>query len=539
MASVSHLFHLEIGVRIMSENIKVEEYILSMENITKIYSNGFIANKSVNFKVRKGEIHALIGENGAGKSTLMKVLFGQEQPDSGEIFYKGKKTNITNPLVALHMGIGMVHQHFMLVPSLTVAENMVLGVEPGKYGMFSYKEAVKLTNDISKKYNLPIDAEAKIMDLPVGFKQRVEILKILLRGVDVLILDEPTAVLTPQETDELFKQLKVLKEKGYTIIFISHKLHEIKKLCDNLTVLRNGRVTGTAKVSDLTEQEISKMMVGRDVFLTIKKDVAQPKETVLSVKNLSWVDKHGKRVVNNLSFSVRAGEILGIAGVEGNGQRELTNLIARLEENQIGEILLYGKSIAKQSIREIREQKISHISEDRMTFGTVYEATIEENIISDRFYKKEFNKNYLMDAKKIKNHVNELIKEYNVRTDSKDLPIRTLSGGNMQKVVVAREFSSDPKLVIANQPTRGIDVGASEFIRKKLVTLRDQGAAVLLVSADLNEVIEVSDSIVVMCDGSIVAYLKDAKRVTEEQLGEYMLGIKKQSDEELREVVHD
>ncbi len=523
----------------MSENLKTEDYILSMENITKIYGNGFIANKNVNLNVKKGEIHALIGENGAGKSTLMKVLFGQEQPDSGEIFYKGKKISITNPLVALGMGIGMVHQHFMLVPSLTVAENMVLGIEPTKNGLFSYKEAVRLTNEISHKYNLPIDAEAKVADLPVGFKQRVEILKILLRGVDVLILDEPTAVLTPQETEELFKQLRVLKESGYTIIFISHKLNEIKALCDNLTVLRNGKVTGVAKVSDLTEQQISKLMVGRDVFLNITKDVAQPKETVLSVKNISYVDKHGKRVVNNISFDVRSGEILGIAGVEGNGQRELTNLIARLEENQIGEILLYGKNIANQSIRNIREQRISHISEDRMTFGTVYDASIEENIISDRFYKKEFNKHFLLNAKVIKDHVNGLIKEYNVKTDSKDLPIKTLSGGNMQKVVVAREFSSNPRLIIANQPTRGIDVGASEFIRKKLVNLRDQGAAVLLISADLTEVIEVSDSILVMCDGAVVAYFKDSKQVTEEQLGEYMLGIKKQSDEEIGGVVHD
>ncbi|TJX14459.1 ABC transporter ATP-binding protein [Tissierella creatinini] len=504
-----------------------------MENITKIYGNGFMANKNVNLRVKKGEIHALIGENGAGKSTLMKVLFGQEQPEEGKIIYKGKEVKITNPLVALDHGIGMVHQHFMLAPSLTVAENMVLGIEPKNKGFFDYAEAVRLTSEVSKKYNLPIDPNAKVKDLPVGYKQRVEILKILLRGVDVLILDEPTAVLTPQETDELFVQLRELRKQGYTIIFISHKLKEVKSLCDNLTVLRNGRVTGIASVADLSEQDISRLMVGRDVSLTIEKDSPKTKKTVLKVRNLTYKNSDNKALVSNVSFSIREGEILGIAGVEGNGQREISALITGLEEKQSGDIYLFDEEISSQSIRKLREKGVSHISEDRMTFGTVADASVEENLISDRFYKKEFNKNGLLDAKKIADLSNKLIKEYLVKCDSKNAEIKTLSGGNIQKVVAAREFSANPKLIIANQPTRGIDVGASEFIRKKLISLRDKGSAVLLISADLTEVITVSDSLLVMNEGKIVAYFDDTNDLTEETVGEYMLGIKHQTAEEI------
>ena len=522
----------------MGRNVEQEEYILVMENITKIYGNGFMANKSIDLKVKRGEIHALIGENGAGKSTLMKILFGQEQAEEGRIIYKGNEVNIDNPLKALELGIGMVHQHFMLVPSMTVAENMVLGVEPKRHGLFNGKEAVKLTKEISEKYNLPIDPLAKVEDLPVGFKQRVEILKILLRGVDILILDEPTAVLTSQETEELFIQLRELKNNGYTIIFISHKLHEVKSLCDNVTVLRNGRVTGIDVISNLTEKEISRLMVGRDVMLTVDKTPAKPQENILTVNNLQYVDDNGKHVVKDVSFAVRKGEVLGIAGVEGNGQREMSNLISGLEKNQMGEVCFKGNKISGESIRGIRERKISHISEDRMTFGTVYDATIEENLISDRFYKPEFNKNLILNEKKITKHVNSLIEQYHIKCDGKNALMRTLSGGNMQKVVVAREFSSNPELVIANQPTRGIDVGSSEFIRNKLIELRDKDAAILLISADLTEVIEVSDNIVVMADGEIVAYLENEIHVSEEELGEYMLGLKKQTPEQIRKVMH-
>lgn len=514
------------------------EYILSMENITKVYSNGFVANKNVNFSVKKGEIHALVGENGAGKSTLMKVLFGHEQPEEGKIFYKGEEIKITNPLVALEYGIGMVHQHFMLVPSLTVAENMVLGLEPKKRGLFDYKTAVEKTREISEKYNLLVDPEAKVADLPVGFKQKVEILKVLFRGVEVLILDEPTAVLTPQETKELFAELLNLKKNGYTVIFISHKLNEIKEICDRLTVLRNGRVTGTADVKEITEQEISNKMVGRNVMLNIEKESAKPGKSVLQVKNLSYVDDHGKQVVNHISFCVRSGEILGVAGVEGNGQREISEIVTGLLPRQQGEILVNGKDLSRSSIREIRQHGVAHISEDRMTYGSVGDASIEENIISERYYKKGFCSHGFLNFKKIKEDVNQLIQDYSIKCDDKDALVKTLSGGNIQKVVVAREFSSEPQVIIANQPTRGIDVGASEFIRKKLVRLRDEGAGVLLISADLTEVIEASDSIIVMNNGEIVAYFPDSSKVDEAMLGEYMLGIKRQKPEEIGGVYH-
>ncbi len=521
----------------MSENAK--EVVLEMRGITKVYENGFVANKDIHFSVRRGEIHALCGENGAGKSTLMKVLFGDEQPDAGQIIYQGKEIRITGPLHALEYGIGMVHQHFMLVPSLTVAENMVLGMEPKRRGVFRLREAIRMVQEVSEKYNLPIDPEAKVADLPVGFKQRVEILKILLRGVNILILDEPTAVLTPQETAELFTELVHLKEKGYTIIFISHKLNEVKAICDRLTVLRDGRVIGTADVADLTEQDISRMMVGRDVTLTIDKTPAVPKQPALTVQDVSCTDVNGKTVLDHVSFQVRRGEILGVAGVEGNGQRELSEIVTGLLQRYEGRVLLGGKEIRGMTIRQIREAHTAHVSEDRMTYGTVGNATVSENMISDRFYKKEYNRHLLLDRKRIASEVDALIADYGVKCDDRDALVKTLSGGNIQKVVAAREFSSEPTVLIANQPTRGIDVGASEFIRKKLVQLRDEGTAILLISADLLELLEVSDSIIVMCGGQIAAYFPEVHQLSEDMLGEYMLGLKKQSAEEIGGVVFE
>ena len=517
----------------------MNENILEMINITKIYSNGFIANENVNFSVRKGEIHALMGENGAGKSTLMKVLFGIEKPEEGKIILKGKEINIGNPQEAIRNGIGMVHQHFMLVPSLTVTENIVLGVEPIKYGFLNQEEAIKLTRETSQKYNLLIDPKAKVGDLPVGLKQKVEILKALLRGAEILILDEPTAVLTPQETKELFIQLKKLKENGYTIIFISHKLKEIKELCDRITILRNGKSITTEEIANVTEKDISKMMVGRDVVLKIDKEKAKPKKTALKVRNLLLIDDEQKKVINNISFSVRHGEILGIAGVEGNGQRELSEIISGLSHATSGEIYISNNNISKLDVRKIRELSVSHISEDRMTYGVVANGTILENFISDRYYKADYNKGLLMNYPKIQEESEVLIEDYGVKCDDYDQPVRMLSGGNIQKVVAAREFSTNPKFIIANQPTRGIDVGASEFIRKKLVELRDQGSAIMLISADLGEVMEVSDSLIVMSGGEIVAYIEDAKTITEEELGEYMLGLKKQDDSEIRKVAYE
>ncbi|WP_425544659.1 ABC transporter ATP-binding protein [Clostridium malenominatum] len=510
-----------------------------MDNITKVYPNGMVANKNINFSVKAGEIHALMGENGAGKSTLMKILFGLEAPEEGDIYLKGQKIKIDSPNIAIKSGIGMVHQHFMLVPSLTVAENMVLGIEPKKNGFIDFDKAIKITEEISHKYNLIVDPRAKVADLPVGIKQKVEILKALLRGAEILILDEPTAVLTPQETKELFTELVTLKDKGHTIIFISHKLKEIKEICDRITILRSGKSVGVYDVKKVSQEDISRLMVGRDVILKVEKGPSKPKETVLKVTNINHVDDTGKDILKDINFSVRKGEILGIAGVEGNGQRELIELITGLQKYHNGEILIDNNDIKNLNIKQIRDLGTSHISEDRMTYGVAGEASIEENIISDRFNSKDFNKSGLMNMGKIHSMVKELISSYKVKCDSPSQPVKMLSGGNIQKVVVAREFSSSPKLIIANQPTRGIDVGATEFIHKKLVELRDNEIGVLLVSADLNEVMELSDSLMVMYGGEIVAYFKDSSSVTEEELGTYMLGINKQSPEEIRRAMNE
>lgn len=513
--------------------------ILRMENITKVYPNGIVANKDVNFSINSDEIHALMGENGAGKSTLMKILFGFEACDEGSVYLNGEKVNIDSPTTAIKYGIGMVHQHFMLVPSLTVAENMVLGIEPKKNGFFDFESAVKITEGISKKYNLPVDPRAVVADLPVGMKQKVEILKALLRGARILILDEPTAVLTPQETKELFQELINLKKNGHTIIFISHKLKEIKEICDRITIMRNGRSVGVHYVKDVTQEDISRLMVGRDVVLEIEKEKSNPGSAVLKVRNINYSDETNKKLLNEINFSVRSGEILGIAGVEGNGQRELVELITGLRKYSDGNISINGNDISKLDINDIRKLGTSHVPEDRMTYGAAGEGSIEENLVSDRVYDREFNKGPLLNMAFIHKLSQKLVKDYRVKCDSPDQAVKMLSGGNIQKVVVAREFSSSPKLLIANQPTRGIDVGATEFIRRKLVELRDEGTAVLLISADLNEVMELSDSLVVMYGGEIVAYFKDSSNITEEELGLYMLGLKKQSADEIRGVIYE
>lgn len=521
------------------KEISMAEIILSMENITKIYPNGFIANKNVNFELRKGEIHALAGENGAGKSTLMKVLFGEEQCEEGKIFFKGKEVKIDNPLCAIKMGIGMVHQHFMLVPSMTVAENMVLGLEPEKAGFLDKEEAIKRTREVSEKYGLDIDPYARVKDLSVGLKQRVEILKALLRGADVLILDEPTAVLTPQETVEIFEELKRLRELGHTVVFISHKLNEIKEICDRITIMRDGRTVDVKMVEEVSEQEISKLMIGRDVQLKTNKTPAKPGKVFLSVQNLSYTDAAGQQILKDINLTVRAGEILGIAGIEGNGQNELSELITGMRKLRTGKIRIGGEDISRRSVRKIRELGVSHISQDRMTYGVVSDAGVADNIIADRYYRKEFKKGILLNRKKICEKTDQLILEYSVKCDDREQPVRMLSGGNMQKVVVAREFSSDPKLIIANQPTRGIDVGAAELVHRKLLELRDREAAILLISADLTEIINLSDSIIVLHDGAIAAYFQEAKQIDPVELGEYMLGIKKMTKEQIGGVVHE
>lgn len=511
----------------------MQEDLLSMERIIKVYPNGIVANDGVDFSVRKGEIHALVGENGAGKTTLMKILFGLEQPEDGIIRLAGEPVTIDSPHSAIAHGIGMVHQHFMLVPSLTVAENMILGVEPKKGLGIDLKRAMQETKELSQKYNLIVDPAAKVQYLPVGQKQKVEILKALYRGASLLILDEPTAVLTPQETRELFDELRLLRDQGNTIIFISHKLHEVRALCERITIMRNGRNQGVFEISDVSEADISRLMVGRDVVLTVQKGRAMPKDVVLQAESLSMANELGHAALKSVSFSVRAGEILGVAGVEGNGQRELVEGVTGLQPILRGDISILGKTIRGSSIDEIRRSGVSHIPEDRMTYGVSRQMDIEQNLLADKHAYPEYTGRILTRPRAIRKMSEQLIEEYRIACNSPLQEVGMLSGGNIQKVVVAREFSANPRLIIADQPTRGIDVGATEFIRKRLVKLRDEDAAVLLVSADLNEVLELSDSLIVLFEGHITAYFPDASVVSEEELGLYMLGVNRQTPEEI------
>lgn len=516
------------------------DYVVQMKGITKVYPNGIAANQGVDFNVKRGEIHALMGENGAGKSTLVKILFGFEQPTSGEIMVNGEKVSLSSPTVAISKGIGMVHQHFMLVPSLTVAENIVLGMEPRQGAIFmNYKKAVEITEEYAQKYNLYVDPHAKVRDIPVGMKQKVEILKALVRGAKILILDEPTAVLTTQETAELFKELIHLKEAGYTLIFISHKLDEIKQITDRLTIMRSGKSVGVYETADTSKEEISRLMVGRDVVLTVEKEQACPTDVVLRVRDLEYTNDWNEKMLDGLSFDVRKGEILGIAGVEGNGQEELVEMLFNLNVPHSGEAQVNGNNILGRPQKELREMGVSLIPEDRMTFGIAETGSIEENLMSDRARDKKYNKGPFFNFKAMHEESDKLIHDYQVLCKSRKQEVGMLSGGNIQKVVVAREFSANPILIIADQPTRGIDVGATEFIRKKLVELSRAGAAVLLVSADLNEVMELSDSLIVMNNGKIAAYFNDTSILTDTIMGEYMLGIKRQSAEEIGGVIHE
>ena len=513
--------------------------ILGVKNLTKIYPNGVLANENINISVNKGEIHAICGENGAGKSTLMKVLFGLEQPEEGEIYVKGDKVKIGSPSMAIKLGIGMVHQHFMLVNSMTVAENVVLGAEPKKGLSIDRETARKMTLDVSKKYNLAIDPDAIVRDVSVGVKQRIEIVKALLRGAEILILDEPTAVLTPQETKELFLELGRLRDAGHTILFISHKLGEVKELCDRITIMRAGHSMGTFDVADLSEADISKLMVGRDVITKIDKDTAVPTGVKLSVREISHTNNYGKDTLKSVSFDVRCGEILGVAGIEGNGQREITEIITGLRQTKSGSVKMDGKDITKHSIKARRQGGMTHIPSDRMVQGVAANMSIKNNMLADKVSHSRYTGRFFFKNKVINEDMKGYAEEYTVKCSSVEQSVGMLSGGNIQKVVVAREMSSNPGLLVADQPTRGIDVGAAEFIHRRIVTLRDEGTAVLLITADLNEALELSDSIIVMHEGELVAYFPRANELTEEELGFYMLGIKRQKSDELGGVVHE
>lgn len=512
-----------------------------MDGITKIYPNGFVANRQVTLDCREGEIHALLGENGAGKTTLMKVLFGLEKPDEGRIVLRGREVAFGGPLDALKHGVGMVHQHFMLVDELTVAENLVLGEEPTSRLLFDMKQAQKITRDLAEKYHFKLDPKALVGDCTVGVKQIVEILKALLRGAEILIMDEPTAVLTPQETLELFEELGKLRELGHTIIFISHKLDEVKALCDRFTILRGGRTVQAGNVADYTKQELSNLMVGRDVTLSIRKEPpACEGKPVVRVEHLSYTNSEGKALLGDVSFAMREGHILGVAGVEGNGQNELGEIMTGLRSFKRGRVSVNGQSIQGRSVREIREAGVSIISEDRMAYGCAAGMSIRDNIIADRYYKVAYSKGIRLNFKQIRQDVDEFIRRFGIACPSPESPAGVLSGGNMQKMIVAREFTSGANVIIANQPTRGIDVGSTEFIRKQLVRLsRERRVSVLLISADLREILEVSDSILVLHGGELTAYFDSAADVSELELGEYMLGVRKMPPEQLRRACHE
>ncbi|OPJ60213.1 ABC transporter ATP-binding protein [Clostridium oryzae] len=518
----------------------MQQELLVMNNITKIYTDGVVANRNVNFSLYEGEIHAVVGENGAGKSTLMKMLFGIEQPSEGFICLNGDKVVLHTPDEAIKKGIGMVHQHFMLVPSFTVAENIILGIEPHKGLSIDYKKAVQMTEELSKKYNLSVNAEMRVEDLTVAMKQKVEILKALIRGAKILILDEPTAVLTPQETDELFVQLKKLKEEGHTIVFISHKLKEVKAISDRITIMRSGKTEGVFYTKDVTEQQISKLMVGRDIVLKYDKGDSQYGDAVLKVKNLAYKNYQDKYIFKNINFSVRQGQILGIAGVEGNGQTQLIKAITGSMSVSDGAVEINGTQINKKSIKDIRNTGLSYVPEDRITEGMAGDASIADNVISNIYDKTEISsKGIFLENKKITSLASRLVEEFKVKCSGIGQKIGMLSGGNMQKVIVARECSTSPKLLIAEQPTRGVDIGAAHFIHEKLLEMRKNKTAILLVSADLNEVMELSDSLIVMYEGEIVAYFENPSKITEEELGLCMLGLKKHSESELRRAMYE
>lgn len=499
-----------------------KEFAIEMRNITKKFGD-FTANDNITLTVHKGEIHSLLGENGAGKSTLMNILYGLYSPTSGEIFINGKKVEISNPNDAIDLGIGMVHQHFMLIDTFTVVENIMLGMETTKGNILDKKEAKKKVEELSKKFGLYVDPDAKIRDISVGMQQRVEILKTLYRGADILILDEPTAVLTPQEIDDLIFILKNLSEQGKTIIIITHKLREIKEIADYCTVIRRGQMIDKLKVEEVTEEELAEKMVGRQVIFRTEKEDKEPGKKVLDISNLVVKDIRDISRVNSLNLEVFEGEILGIAGVDGNGQTELINALTGLTKVESGTITLNGKDITNKTPREIIDSGVNTIPQDRQRRGLVLEFDIGENMIIENFRNEPFSKNGILKYDEIYNYADDLMEKFDVRPRNSKYIARALSGGNQQKVILAREINNDPDLLIAVQPTRGLDVGAIEFIRKYLIAQRDKGKAVLLVSFELDEILDVSDRIAVIFDGEIVG-VKDAKNSTEKQLGYLMAG---------------
>jgi len=500
---------------------------LEVRGISKAFP-GVQANDHIDFQLEKGEIHALLGENGAGKTTLMNILYGLYHPDEGQIFLDGKEVAIKESSDAIRQGIGMVHQHFMLIPVFTVAENIMLGAETVRNGILDRAGAAKRIREFSHQFGLDVDPEALVKDLPVGVQQRVEIVKALYRKADILILDEPTAVLTPQEADDLFVVMRSLTAQGKSIIFITHKLREVFAVADHITVLRGGRVAGTTTPSQATESELAAMMVGREVMLTVEKGPAQPGDVVLKVQDLQVLDERYYMCVDGVNLEVRAGEVLGIAGVQGNGQTELVEAITGLRPAVGGKVEILGREMTNSSPRQIIESGVAHVPEDRQKHGLVMSYPLVDNLVLSTYYCPPFARNgFLLDDKAMDENGRRLVAEFDVRTPSEYALAGTLSGGNQQKVIVAREFSRPSKLVIVAQPTRGLDVGSTEYIHQRLVQQRDAGSAILLVSVELDEILSLSDRIAVLYKGKIIDTLPAAD-ATPEHLGLLMAGVRKE-----------
>lgn len=501
------------------------EYIIEMVNITKRFP-GIIANDGINLRLKKGEIHALLGENGAGKSTLMSILFGLYQPDEGVIKKNGEEVIINNPNDATKLKIGMVHQHFKLVGVFSSLDNIILGQEPNRFGFIDRKQAIDKIKNLSTKYGLNIDLNKRVDNISVGMQQRVEILKMLYRDNDVLIFDEPTSVLTPQEIEDLMNIMKNLVKEGKSIIFITHKLNEIMSVCDRVTVLRKGKYVGTVNTKDITKEYLSEMMVGRKVNLEIEKKKTEKLKSILKVENIN-ITINRKEVVKNISLEVKSGEILGIAGIDGNGQMELAKGIYGLDKIKSGKIFLNNKDITNDSIRKRSIDGISLIPEDRHKHGLVLDYSLENNMILQRYWDNRFSKYGLLLNKNIRSYTEELIMQYDIRSNQGPITkARSMSGGNQQKAVIAREIDRNPDLLIAVQPTRGLDVGAIEYIHRKIIEQRDKGKAVLLISLELDEIMSLSDRILVIYEGEIVGEF-NPKTVSRNELGLYMSGAKR------------
>ncbi|KXT75055.1 putative deoxyribose-specific ABC transporter, ATP-binding protein [Streptococcus sp. DD10] len=499
-----------------------QKNVIEMREITKKFGE-FVANDKINLQLRKGEIHALLGENGAGKSTLMNMLAGLLEPTSGEILVNGQSVKLDSPSKAASLGIGMVHQHFMLVEAFTVAENIILGSELTKNGVLDIARATKEINELSERYGLAIDPTAKVDDISVGAQQRVEILKTLYRGADILIFDEPTAVLTPSEIEELIAIMKNLVNEGKSIILITHKLDEIRAVADRVTVIRRGKSIETVEIAGATNADLAEMMVGRSVSFKTEKQDAQPKEVVLSIKDLVVLENRGVPAVKNFSLDVRAGEIVGIAGIDGNGQSELIQAITGLRKVQSGSIQLKGKEIVGLHPRQITEMSVGHVPEDRHRDGLVLDMMISENIALQTYYKEPLSKGGILNYSNITSYAKKLMEEFDVRAASEVVPASALSGGNQQKAIIAREIDRNPELLIVSQPTRGLDVGAIEYIHKRLIEERDNGKAVLVVSFELDEILNVSDRIAVIHDGHIQGIVAP-ETTNKQELGVLMAG---------------